>query len=152
VNCNWDQYQRADITGSCFYRCCLVNYTLKQKFLSRSVIWERECCLIKVGLHPVRKKYRKWMERLGISVSEEELHWRGQVIGMKLKYWMKTWLSTVTLWLFDCCEFHSLFRMKAWKTPFKQNVRTYVHLIKTLFWFNFYKRFILCFPTFSITY
>jgi len=47
------------------------------------------------------KKYRKWMERLGISISEEELK-KGieedgaQLMGTKMKYRMKTWLRLIT--------------------------------------------------------
>jgi len=45
------------------------------------------------------KKYRKWMERLEICVSDDELKNRMEedraVMGMMLKYWTttKTWLS-----------------------------------------------------------
>jgi len=51
-----------------------------------------------------KKKYRKWMERLGISISEEELkgNWRGR------SWWVRrwstgrrpSWLITEWLWLF----------------------------------------------------
>jgi len=49
------------------------------------------------------KKYRKWLERLGVSVSEEELKKGieddgadGYEVGV---YWTKTWLSYDC----DCC-------------------------------------------------
>ena len=49
---------------------------------------------------PYEKKYRKWVERLGICVSDEEFKKgmlkRIELMGMMLKYWTmtKTWLSS----------------------------------------------------------
>ena len=64
------------ITESCFYRCCLVNFATLNKSFSVGQSYRLRMLpkVMKSWSTSGRKTYRKWMERLGISVSEEELH------------------------------------------------------------------------------